>query len=148
MAWIRETVVTQRKWLSEEDFAEALAVCQLLPGANTLNMAVFLGSQLRGWRGAVAAVLGLTVLPFGLVLALGVAYGKLEQGPTARAVLKALGAGAAGVALGTGIQMGMKHLRDPYLLLMATVVFLCLAALRIHILIVVMLVLCLGALKR
>lgn len=148
MAWIRETVVTQRKWLSEEAFAEALALCQLMPGANTLNMAVFLGSQLRGWRGSLAAVLGLTTIPFVVVLGIGVAYGRLQQGPTAQAMLKALGSGAAGVALGTGIQMGIKHLRNLHLLLIAVVVFTCLAIFRLNILAVVLIVVALAALKR
>jgi chromate transporter len=147
MAWIRETVVTQRKWLSEEAFAEALALCQLMPGANTLNMAVFLGSQLRGWRGALAAVLGLTTFPFAVVLGIGVAYGRLQQGPTAEAILKALGSGAAGVALGTGIQMGIKHLRDAHLVLIAALVVLCLAFVKLNILAVVLLVVALAALK-
>lgn len=147
MAWIREETVRRRGWLSEDDFAQAVAVCQLLPGANTLNMSVFLGSEMRGWKGATAALLGLITLPFFLVLGLGVAYGHLEQGPLLQATFAGLGAGAAGVALGTAIQMGRKHLRDGWLLFLALFVFVCLAGLRLHMLAVVSLVLLLSLLS-
>ena len=147
MAWIREETVRRRGWLSEDDFAQAVAVCQLLPGANTLNMSVFLGSEMRGWRGALAALLGLITLPFFLVLGLGMAYGRLEQGPLLQATFAGLGAGAAGVALGTAFQMGRKHLRDGWLLFLALFVFACLAGLRLHMLAVVSLVLLLSLLS-
>lgn len=140
MAWIRDETVKKRAWLSEDEFAQALAVCQLLPGANTLNMAVFLGSEMRGPAGSLAALLGLITLPFFIVLGLGVAYGRLEQGPLLRATFGGLGAGAAGVALGTAIQMGHKHLRDAWLLFLALLVFVALAGVRLHMLAVVALV--------
>lgn len=146
MAWIRDITVTRKKWLSEDDFAQALAVCQLLPGANTLNMSVFLGSQLAGAMGALAALLGLTTIPFALVLSLGVAYGRIEQGPHMAAVFQALGAGAAGVALGTGLQMGKKHLRGGRLIGLALLVYLALGFARVHMLAVVAVVLLLSLL--
>ena len=146
MAWIREETVRRRNWLSEDEFAQAVAVCQLLPGANTLNMSVFLGSEMAGWKGALAALMGLITLPFFLVLGLGVAYGHLEQGPMLRATFAGLGAGAAGVALGTASQMGRKHLREAWLLFLALFVFSCLAGLRLHMLAVVSLVLLLSLL--
>ncbi len=146
MAWIRDETVKKRAWLSEDEFAQAVAVCQLLPGANTLNMAVFLGSELRGRLGALSALLGLTTLPFMIVLGLGVAYGRLEQGPLLRATFGGLGAGAAGVALGTAVQMGRKHLRDAWLLFLSLLVFAALAGVRLHMLVVVALVLSLSLL--
>jgi chromate transporter len=140
MAWTRDFVVQRRQWCSEDEFAQALAVCQLVPGANTLNMAAFLGSQLRGTPGALAALTGLTLLPFMIVLGLGLAYGRLEQGPGWQGLFRGLGAGAAGVALGTALQMGRKQLVDRTLV--GLTVLACLALLaRIPMLAVVVVVL-------
>jgi len=148
MAWIRETTVVQKGWLSEDDFAQALALCQLLPGANTLNMAAFVGAELAGKGGALAAVLGLTSLPFVLVVSLGVVYGRIEQGPLTTNLFQGLGAGAAGVALGTGLQMAHKHLRQASLLILALLAYLALAWARIPMLAVVPLTLLLCGLMR
>lgn len=141
VAWIRDTVVVQKEWLSEESFAEALAVCQLMPGPNAVNLAAFVGAELGGVVGALASVLGLTLLPFLLVLTLGLAYGRVEQGPVLRGLFSGLGAGAAGVALGTAIQMGQKHLRGPRALILTGLVILALALFRVPLVAVVVVVL-------
>ena len=52
----------------------AIALSQLVPGATNVNLSVFIGAQLRGMPGAVAAVAGLTALPVAIVLALGALY--------------------------------------------------------------------------
>lgn len=107
MAWIRDETVKRRQWLSEDEFAQALAVCQLLPGANTLLTWLFSWARRwPEWAEALAALLGLTTVPFLLVLGLGVVYGRIEQGPRLAGIFQGLGAGAASVALGTGLQMG------------------------------------------
>src|SRR5499427_4336491 len=62
-AWSRHMVVEQRHWMTDEEFLSAMTVCRVLPGANQVNLAVFVGTKLRGPAGAVAAVVGLTALP-------------------------------------------------------------------------------------
>ena len=73
-AWIRREVVQRRGWLDDQQFLSGYALSQLVPGATNVNLAVFIGAQLRGVPGAVAAVLGLTALPVAIVLVLGVLY--------------------------------------------------------------------------
>lgn len=141
VAWIREVLVHRRGWLSDDEFSQALAVSQLLPGPNTLNLAVFCGSALAGWRGALAASLGLLLLPTGLVLALGVVYGHLEQGPAWKGIFRGLGAAAAGVALGTGLQLGSRFRHERTTVLTALLVVLALAGLRLPLPLVVLLTL-------
>ena len=36
-AWMRQLIVADRRWLSEEDYISASTLCQVLPGANQLN---------------------------------------------------------------------------------------------------------------
>src|SRR6201989_3689671 len=71
-AWSREVLVVEKQWMGEEEFLSAMTMCRILPGANQVNMAVFVGSKMRGLLGACAAIFGLCLLPmgFGLVMAL------------------------------------------------------------------------------
>src|SRR4051812_48456851 len=63
--WVRRLLVQERKWVTEAQFAEHLAVAQLIPGGATLyNVTLMLGHQVAGVRGAVAAALGFIVIPF------------------------------------------------------------------------------------
>src|ERR1700728_1357197 len=73
-AWIRREVVDRRSWLDDKQFLTGYALSQLVPGASNVNLAVFIGAQLRGVPGAVSAVLGLTALPVAIVLVLGALY--------------------------------------------------------------------------
>ena len=45
--------------MTPEEFNDAYALCQLLPGPNVINLSVVFGSRIRGTAGAVVALLGL-----------------------------------------------------------------------------------------
>lgn len=60
-SYFQEALVRRRRWLSSEEFLEAVAISQVLPGPNIGNLAAYLGQRLMGWRGALLAVLCLTV---------------------------------------------------------------------------------------
>ena len=54
-AWSREMVVARKKWMDDPEFLSAMTICRILPGANQVNLAVFVGTKLNGIRGAGAA---------------------------------------------------------------------------------------------
>ena len=63
----RDAFVRQRGWLDEAQFAQLLAVCQLLPGPASSQMGFAIGLLRAGWAGALAAFLAFT-LPSALLL--------------------------------------------------------------------------------
>jgi chromate transporter len=96
-AWMHRAFVEQRGWLGETEFAAALALSRIMPGANVANLAILIGQKLRRWPGAVAAVLGLLTGPSLVVIALAVLYRHYAGNPIIDAALE--GAAAAGVGL-------------------------------------------------
>ena len=62
-AWTRREVVQRRGWLNDKQFLSGYALSQLVPGATNVNLAVFIGTQMRGTTGALACLFGLTALP-------------------------------------------------------------------------------------
>jgi chromate transporter len=112
-AWIRREVVQRRGWLDDQQFLSGYALSQLVPGATNVNLSVFIGTQLRGAAGAVAAVAGLTALPVAIVLVVGAIYlhtRGLPGGGAFSTALTGMGAVAIGLNLGTGIQLGRLHI--------------------------------------
>jgi chromate transporter len=107
-------VVQKRGWLDDRQFLSGYALSQLVPGATNVNLAVFIGTQMRGAAGAVACFCGLTALPLAIVLALGAAYFHSE-GRTAGAwvsvALSGMGAVAIGLNLGTGVRLAWRNIR-------------------------------------
>ncbi len=58
---LRHVVVKQRKWMTEGELSELFGMCQALPGATVVNVAVLFGDRVSGPLGALAGVLGLCV---------------------------------------------------------------------------------------
>lgn len=67
LGYFREEFVTRRRWLSDEDYADLVALCQFLPGPASSQVGFALGLYRAGWTGALAAFMAFT-LPSALIL--------------------------------------------------------------------------------
>lgn len=72
LGYFRRELVERRRWVSESDYAQLLALCQFLPGPASSQLGLSLGLLRGGWWGALAAFVGFT-LPSALLL-LGFAW--------------------------------------------------------------------------
>ncbi len=62
MPLIQEQVVTLNHWLSMNAFTDLVTIAEMTPGPIAVNAATFVGTQIAGAPGAVAATLG-CILP-------------------------------------------------------------------------------------
>jgi chromate transporter len=111
-AWARRVIVEERRWLTEQEYAEVLGLGQVLPGPNALNVAVQLGERWHGARGALLAPAALFTGPLAVLIGLALlhdAYGGLQP---VRAVLAGVACAGAGMVIGTALKMTAK-LRPP-----------------------------------
>ena len=111
-AWIRNELVRRRGWLEERPFLAGLALCQIAPGANSMNLAVFVGTTLRGVPGALVALSGLMLLPVLIVLAAGLLYLHTGALPWVQVMLAGVGAGAVGLMFATGVRISRSAIRS------------------------------------
>ena len=72
--WIRRVLVQEKRWITDREYLEGLALGQILPGPNVYNLSVMIGYRFGGTRGAFAAAAGLLGAPLAILLALGVLY--------------------------------------------------------------------------
>lgn len=108
----RRVMVEERRWLSERDYAELLALAHVLPGPNVGNFAVMFGRRLYGLPGALACVGGFFGLPLCLLMALVSLYDQFGRIAQVNAAMHGVAAAAAGMVLGTALRMGTR-LRPP-----------------------------------
>ena len=78
IGYFRDEYVVRRAWLTEQRFAELVALCQFLPGPASSQLGMAIGMRRAGIFGALAAWLGFT-LPSAIALVL-FAYGVEELG--------------------------------------------------------------------
>jgi chromate transporter len=111
MAAIRREVVRANTWLNEDEFLELLAVAQLLPGANPTNVAVLVGSRLRGAAGATVALISAVLPGFAILMVLAVILLDAHL-PGIRGALRACAAVAVGLTLANAIEMTWPRRRQ------------------------------------
>jgi chromate transporter len=97
--------VVDAEWVTNEEFADAVAVGNALPGPIAPQVSAFVGYKLSGIWGAVSAAMG-TVLPTTLLMLVMVAYFfSVKDSPTVAAMLKAVRPVVVGLLLWTAYTM-------------------------------------------
>ena len=138
LPWAYRAMVEERRWLSPQDFAEVMALCQFLPGPNVGNATIVLGRRWFGWRGAIAAFLGLMALPLVWVLGLAMLYTELAAHPMVRAVVTGVGIAGGGLFIGTAVKLARPLGDRPWGLAIAAGYFAAAGAGRVSMLVVLL----------
>ncbi len=123
IAMMHKEVVENRKWMPEGHFLHALNFCMLLPGPEAQQLATYIGWQLHGTRGALAAGI-LFVLPSVFILWglswIYVAYGTI---PAVAALFFGLKPAVAAIVAEAVIRIGRKSLKNKALAALAALSF-------------------------
>lgn len=106
--WARRLIVEEREWLDDREYAEILAVCQVLPGPNVGNVSILLGDRFHGVVGAALALTGLMLGPLLTILGLAVLYDRFGGVPLVENAVGGVAAAAAGLFVGTALKMVEK----------------------------------------
>ncbi len=89
LGYYERTYVRQRRWLSPEEYAGLVALCQMVPGPASSQVGYLIGLRRAGWGGAFAAWAGFT-LPSAIVMFGFALLAPRLEGPTTDAVLHGL----------------------------------------------------------
>jgi chromate transporter len=109
VALLRDLTVEHRGWIEAREFEDAYAVCSLLPGPASTQMAIYTAQRVAGRAGAVVG--GLAFILPGLVLILAIAALALE-GETPEVVV-GIGAGASAAVVAVIVQAGLRLAHVP-----------------------------------
>jgi chromate transporter len=89
LGYFRAELVERRKWVSEKDYADLVALCQFLPGPASSQVGFSLGLARAGFLGALAAFVAFTLPSAVLLVAFGLGA-TFFDGPVAAGVLSGL----------------------------------------------------------
>ena len=65
---IQKEAVETRKWVTDEDILEIIAIAESTPGPVAINAATFVGYRTAGFWGAVFATMGVVLPSFAIIL--------------------------------------------------------------------------------
>ncbi len=111
LAFLQSNLVDDRGWLTEQQLLDAVAVGQVTPGP-VFSTATFVGWQIHGFSGAVAATVGIFFPSFVLVAMLGWLVGWIRRHAWARAFLEGVTAASLGLMAGVLVQLADAAISD------------------------------------
>jgi chromate transporter len=130
-AWLYREIVEKRKLMPASDFMSALTLAQVLPGINMMNLSVYVGQRLRGLEGVLTAVLGLLLVPFFAIIAVGSIYAQLKEQPGISDFFDGMAATAVALLLAMGIKAVKVTRMQPVQLAIAAAVVVLVGGLRV-----------------
>ena len=96
-------IIQEKRWITDEEYLEGLALGQIIPGPNVYNLSVMIGYRFAGVRGAFAAIAGLLGAPLAVMIGLGLLYQRFSEVPVLERALTGMTAVAAGLLLANAI---------------------------------------------
>jgi chromate transporter len=112
IALMQRTLVVERRWLSDAEFAELLGAASLLPGPTSTELAIFLGQRQGRGPGLLLAGAGF-ILPSAIAtLAFAWAYVRFGSVPALGAALRGLQPAVVAVVLAALVPLGRSVLRE------------------------------------
>jgi chromate transporter len=137
LALIRNVTVRKRRWLTDSEFVEAVALAQSLPGTSAGNSVTYIGVRLRGWRGAAAAMSGFILPSMLIMILLAITYKHVRNLSGTQRFFHGLNGAVVALILVTAWRMGKNILTRRWQWLLAVLSFLAVAILNATVLEVV-----------
>lgn len=137
LAMIRNVTVRKRRWLTDSEFVEAVALAQSLPGTSAGNSVTYIGVRLRGWRGAAAAMSGFILPSMLMMIVLAIMYKHVRDLSGTQRFFHGLNGAVVALILVTAWRMGKNILTRRWQWLLAVLSLLAVAILNATVLEVV-----------
>lgn len=87
---IEHEVIDRRGWVAREEFLDLLTLAQSASGPISLNTAVFVGYKTGGMRGALAAILGIVIPSFLIILLIAILFADIRHNAWVDAAFKGM----------------------------------------------------------
>ena len=82
--------MSRRGWISEDELPDIVALSQSAPGVMAVNISIFAGHKLRGFKGSVAATLGSITPSFLIILGIAMFFTAFKDNPWVERAFKGI----------------------------------------------------------
>jgi chromate transporter len=110
VGYMHRDLVEEKKWISEEEYKDGLALAQLAPGPLAAQLSIYLGYVHYKIVGATLAGLAFVLPSFVMVVALGIAYKLFGGLPWMQAIFYGVGAAVVGIIVISSYKLTEKSI--------------------------------------
>jgi chromate transporter len=108
VGYMHRDLVENRKWITEEEYKEGLALAQLAPGPLAAQLGIYLGFVHYRIKGATLTGLAFILPSFVMVVGLGIAYKLFGGLPWMKAIFYGVGAAVIGIIAMSAFKLTIK----------------------------------------
>lgn len=87
---IIQNEILKRKWISEDELPNIIALSQSAPGILSVNISIFAGHKLRGLKGSIVATIGTSLPSFIIILLIASLFTGYQNNPTIVSIFKGI----------------------------------------------------------
>lgn len=138
LPFIQRVVVDRKKWLNEAEMLECIAIAQSLPGVLAINTATYVGNRKAGFKGALAATLGVILPSFVIIILLVLLLGTIGENSYIEGAFIGIKAAASGLILYSAIKLGKGVVKGWFPWTLAILSFIAIAALNVSAILVIL----------
>lgn len=134
---ISRKVVEEKKWITEEEMLDCIALGQSLPGVIAINSAAYVGYKKRGVKGGIMATLGVTVPSLVIIIALANVINAVNDNHFVQGAMVGIKACVVGLVICVAYDLGKKTLKNAFQWVMAVAAFICVVVFNVNAIIVI-----------
>lgn len=117
---IEREVIDRRGWIARADFLDLLTLAQSAPGPISLNTAVFVGYKLCGIGGALAAIAGIVLPSFVIILLIALFFSEIRHNAWVDAAFKGMRPAVVALIVAPVLSLARGMHRAMYVVIVAT----------------------------
>lgn len=141
---LQNSLIYEKKWFTEEEFVDAVAVCQGLPGVIAVNMATYVGYKKKGLAGSAVSTFAVVTPSFLMILIIAKFLGMISDNPYVQGAMAGFRVAALGLVVVAVIQLAPKVIKDKWTVAAAVLAFVLIAVFNVNTAYVILLFIVMG----
>lgn len=105
---IQKEIVENKKWITDDDILEIIAIAESTPGPIAINSATFVGYRVAGFFGAMFATLGVVLPSFVIILLISFVLREFQHIPAVQYAFNGIRAGVLALLIKALVSMYKK----------------------------------------
>lgn len=125
-------ITEQKKWMTQSEVIDCIAVSQGLPGVIAINMATYIGNYKKGALGSLVATIGVIVPSFAIIIAIVEILNGIGDNSYVNGALTGIKSAATGLILYSAYKIGKQVLCGYFTWIVAIASFFAVVILKIN----------------
>ncbi len=115
---LQNEIVAKKKWISEKEYMDVVAIAESTPGPIAINCATYVGYKMLGLLGAVIATIAIVIPSFVIILIISLFFDRFLQIELVAKAFKGIKAAVGVLILSAGIRMFVKSKKNLFFIIL------------------------------